>query len=72
MCSLKIHDNPNECQHDILYNSNVKPINKIHAQSCNKNAIKLKKNKIPERCQRCSGVYLYIKQNFSRHFLLQP
>ena len=30
------------------------------------------KNKAPERCQRCSGVYLYIKQNFSRHFLLQP
>ena len=30
------------------------------------------KNKAPERCQRCSGVYLYIKQNFSRLFLLQP
>ena len=30
------------------------------------------KNKAPELCQRCSGVYLYIKQNFSRHFFLQP
>ena len=30
------------------------------------------KNKAPERCQRCSGVYLYIKQDFSRHFFLQP
>ena len=30
------------------------------------------KNKAPERCQRCSGVYHYIKQNFSIHFLLQP
>ena len=29
------------------------------------------KNKAPERYQRCSGVYLYIKQNFSRHCLLQ-
>ena len=30
------------------------------------------KNKPPERCQRCSGVYLFVKQNLSRHFLLQP
>ena len=30
------------------------------------------KNKTPERCQRCSGVHLYTKQNFARHFLLQP
>ena len=30
------------------------------------------KKKPPERCQGCSGVYLYIKQNFSKHFLLQP
>ena len=45
MCSLKIHDNSNECQHDILYVSKVKPINKIHAQSCNGNTIKLKKTK---------------------------
>ena len=29
------------------------------------------KNKAPERYQRCSGVYLYIKQNFSRYRLLQ-
>ena len=44
MCSLKkIHDNSNECQHDIFYVNKVKPINKIHAQSCNRNAIKLKK-----------------------------
>ena len=45
MCSLKIHGNSNECQHDILYVNKVKPINKIHAQSCNRNAIKLKKTK---------------------------
>ena len=43
ICLLKIHHNSNECQHDILYVSKVKPINKIHAQSCNRNAIKLKK-----------------------------
>ena len=43
MCSLKIHDNSNECQHGIPYVNKVKPINKIHAQSCNRNAIKLKK-----------------------------
>ena len=30
------------------------------------------KNKAPEQCQRGSVVYLYIKQNFSKHFLLQP
>ena len=40
--SLKTHDNSNECQHDIFYVSKVKPINKIHAASCNRNAIKLK------------------------------
>ena len=43
MCSLKIHDKSNECQHDILYVSKVEPTNKIHAQGCNRNAIKLKK-----------------------------
>ena len=43
MCSLKIHHNSNECQHDILYVRNVVPINKIHAQSCNRNRVKLKK-----------------------------
>ena len=51
MCSLKIHDNvllswvSNECQHDILYVSKIKPVNKIHAQSCNRNSIKFKKAK---------------------------
>ena len=45
MCSLKIHDNFNECQHDVIYVSKVKPINKIHTQICNRNAIKLKKTK---------------------------
>ena len=30
------------------------------------------KNKAPQRCQRCSGVYLFIKQNLSKHFFLQP
>ena len=43
MCSLKIHDNSNERQHDILYVSKAKPINKIHAQSCGRNGIKFKK-----------------------------
>ena len=43
MCSLKIHDKSNECQHDILYVGKVEPINKIHAQGCNRNAIKRKK-----------------------------
>ena len=51
MCSLKIYDNillswvSNKCQHDILYVSKIKPANKIHAQSCNRNSIKLKKAK---------------------------
>ena len=30
------------------------------------------KNKAPERYEPFSGVYVYIKQNFSRHFLLEP
>ena len=30
------------------------------------------KSKAPEWCQRCSGVYLFVKQNLSRHFFLQP
>ena len=41
ICSLKIYGNSNECQHDILYVSKAKPINKIHAQNCDRNAIKL-------------------------------
>ena len=48
MCSLKIHDNTirsrvsNDCEHDILYVSKVKPVYKIHAQSCKRNASKVK------------------------------
>ena len=44
MCSLKIHDNilvsrvSIECKHDSLYVSKVKPVNKIHGQSCKRNA----------------------------------
>ena len=71
MFSLKIHNNSSKYQHDIPYVSKVKPVNKIHAKRCNRNAIKPKKRK-PERCQRFSGVYLFVKQNLSRHFLLPP
>ena len=48
MCLLKIHGNvllsrvSNECEHDGLYLSNVKPVNKIHTQSCKRNASKVK------------------------------
>ena len=47
-CSLKICDNvlfsrvSNECEHDSLYVSKVKPVNKIHAQSCKRNVSKVK------------------------------
>ena len=68
MCSLKIHDNvllsrvPNECEHNSLYAGKVKPVNKIHAQSCK---IKVQSsnlnNKVPERLQRCSGIEVHIK-----------
>ena len=68
MCSLKIHDNvllsrvSNECEHDSLYVSKVKLVNKRHAQSCKRNASKVKvqsssrNNKAPEGRQCCSGV----------------
>ena len=68
MCSLKIHDNvelsrvANECEQDSLYISKVKPVNKIHAQSCQRNTSKVKVqssnliNKAPGRLQRCSRV----------------
>ena len=52
----------NECKHDSLYISKVKPVNKIHAQSCQRNTSKVKFqssniiNNVPERLQRCSGV----------------
>ena len=67
-CSLKIHDNvllsrvSDEYEHDSLYVSKVKLANKIHAQSCKRNASKVKflssswNNKAPERRQLCSGV----------------
>ena len=48
MCSLKIHDNvllsrvSKECEHDSLYLSKVKLVNKIDAQSCKRNASKVK------------------------------
>ena len=73
MCSLKIHDNvllsrvPNECEHNSLYAGKVKPVNKIHAQSCKINTSKIKvqssnlNNKVPERLQRCSGIEVHIK-----------
>ena len=71
MCSLKIHDNSNECQRDFfalaMLNQSTKCVLKV-ATEMQSNL----KNKAPERCQPYSGVYLYIKQNFSRHFLLQP
>ena len=66
MCLLKIHDNvlpsrvSNECEHDSLYGSKVKPVNKKHAQSRKRNTSKVKvqssnlSNKEPERLQRCS------------------
>ena len=56
---------------DILYVSKVKPIKKDMLKMATEMQSHLK-NKAPERFQRCSGVYLYIKQNFSRHILLQP
>ena len=67
MCFLKIHNVllsrvSNECEHDSLYVSKVKPVNKIHAQSCKRNTSKVKvqssnlNNKVPQRLQRCSGV----------------
>ena len=43
-----LHDNillcrvSNECEHDSLYVSEVKPVNKIYAQSCKRNASKVK------------------------------
>ena len=63
-----MHDNvllsrvSHECEHDSLYVSKVKPVNKIHAQSCKRNTSKVKvqssnlNNKVPQRLQRCSGV----------------
>ena len=48
MCSLKIHDNvllswvSNECKHDRPYVSKITPANKIHNQSCKRNASKVK------------------------------
>ena len=48
MCSLNIHDNvqlswvSNEFKHDSLYVSKVTPVNKIHTQSCKRNASKVK------------------------------
>ena len=44
----KIYDNvllsgvSNECEHDRLYFSKVKQVNKIHAQSCKRKATKVK------------------------------
>ena len=63
----KIHDNvllssvSNECKHNILFVSKVTLVNKIHTQSCKRNASKVKvhssnlNNKAPERLQHCSG-----------------
>ena len=45
---LKMHDNvllsrvSHECEHDSLYVSEVKPVNKIHAQSRKRNTSKVK------------------------------
>ena len=73
MFSLKIHDTvllsrvSNECEHSSLYVSKDKPVKKIYARSCNRNASNVKvqssnlNNKAPEGLQRCSGVYLYIR-----------
>ena len=68
MFSPKIHDNFNECQHDILFtlarlNQSTKYMFKV-ATEMQSNL----KNKPPERCQRCYGVYLFIKQKLSRNF----
>ena len=68
MFSPKIHDNSNECQHDILFtlarlNQSTKYMFKV-ATEMQSNL----KNKPPERCQRCYGVYLFIKQKLSRNF----
>ena len=61
MCLLKMHDNvrlswvSNEYKHDSLYVSKVAPVNTIHAQSCKRNASKVKvhssnlNNKAPEQ-----------------------
>ena len=68
MCLLKIHDNVllsrvfNECEHDSLYVCKITPVNKIHIQSCKRNASKVKvhssnlSNKALEQLQHCSGV----------------
>ena len=68
MCSIKMHDNVllsrvyNKSEHGSLYVSKVKSVNKIHAQSCKRNASKVKvqssnlNNKTPERRQRCSDI----------------
>ena len=65
MCLLKIHDNvllprvSNEYEHNSLYVSKVKRVNKVHAQR-NTSKVKVQSsnlnNKAPERLQRCSGV----------------
>ena len=47
MCSLKTHDNvllyrvSNECEHDSLYVWKNQPVNKMHGQSCKRNAFKV-------------------------------
>ena len=48
MCSLKMHDNVliswvcDKCEHDSLYANKVKLVNKIQAQTCKRNASKVK------------------------------
>ena len=69
MCSLKINDNSNECQHDILHASKVKLINKMHAQSCNRNAVRLKKQNTRTMSTLLWCLYLYKVKPFSTAFV---
>ena len=56
-----------ECEHDSLYAGKVKPVNKIHAQNCERNTSKVQvqssnlSNKAPERLKRCSSIEVHIK-----------
>ena len=58
MCSLEILDNvllslvSDECEYDRLYVSKVKSVNKIHSQSCKRNASKGSKFKLKQKSTR--------------------
>ena len=64
MGSLKTNDNvllhrvSNECEHDSLYVWKNQPFNKMHGQSCKRNAFKVQTY---YRRQRYFGVQFHIK-----------